>query len=108
MTFDSTLPDADLPLYEAEADTFYSIDLIAELTGVDTQTILRYQEQGFIRAVQTPPDDTATFDTETLRQLRRIEHLRATCAVNDAGLKLILDLLHEIEALRQERRQNLR
>jgi hypothetical protein len=44
------------------------------------------------------------FDDESLRSLRRIEHLRATCAVNDAGLKLILDLLREVERLRRERR----
>lgn len=52
--------------------------------------------------------ETPLFDVECLRQLRRIEHLRTSCEVNDTGLKLILDLLHETECLREERRQMLR
>jgi hypothetical protein len=52
--------------------------------------------------------DRPLFDAETLRRLRRIEHLRSTCGVNDAGLKLMLDLLHEVECLREERRRSAR
>ncbi|MEN3944144.1 chaperone modulator CbpM [Prosthecobacter sp. SYSU 5D2] len=108
MPADPTSHRADLPLYEAETDAQYTLDVITSLTGLDGQTIIRYQEQGFIRAVPAPAEEAPLFDEETLRQLRRIEHLRATCAVNDTGLKLILDLLHEVECLRQERLQSLR
>ncbi|TDU81300.1 MerR family transcriptional regulator/heat shock protein HspR [Prosthecobacter fusiformis] len=107
MTSDHSSTEAG-PLYEAETDTAYSIEVITELTGMDAQTIIRYQEQGFIRPASGQAADSALFDAESLRQLRRIEHLRSTCAVNDTGLKLILDLLHEIECLRQERRQSVR
>jgi DNA-binding transcriptional MerR regulator len=92
------------PVYDADMDHRYSIEVVAELTGVDAQTVIRYQEQGFIRPVSDDTDQTAIFDAETLRQLRRIEHLRTTCAVNDKGIRLILDLLDEVEILRQERR----
>ena len=98
----------DPPVYSAETDTRYSIEVIAELAGVNSQTVLYYQEQGFLRPDIRDANDTAFFDVECLRQLRRIEHLRSTCKVNDAGLKLILDLLHETECLREERRQMLR
>ncbi len=104
MNSDPFPPSADLPVYDAETDTCYSIEVIAELAGVNPQTVLHYQEQGFIRPAARNAADAALFDVECLRQLRRIGHLRATCAMNDAGLKLILDLLHQIECLREERR----
>jgi DNA-binding transcriptional MerR regulator len=31
--------------------------------------------------------------------LRRIEHLRTTCGVNLAGIKMILDLMNRLERL---------
>lgn len=105
MTPDFTTPSPDLPVYEEEVDIGYSIEVIAELAGVHTQTILHYQEQGFIRPSSREPGDQAVFDVECLRQIRRIGHLRETCEMNDAGLKLILDLLHQIELLREEQRQ---
>jgi DNA-binding transcriptional MerR regulator len=83
------------------SDTVYSLEVIAELANTDPQAVLHYQEIGLLSA--TP--DTATFDDEGLRRLRRIEHLRATCEVNHVGLKLILNLLDEVERLQQERRR---
>ena len=73
----------------------YTLDILAEITGVSTQTIVQYQEHGLIR-----PD----FDDETVRALRRIEHLRETCELNLAGLKLLTNLLEEVEQLRAELR----
>jgi MerR family transcriptional regulator/heat shock protein HspR len=108
MKSDPSPQAVDLPVYGDEPDASYSIEVIAELAGVDTRTILHYQEKGFIRPVAPESGEPALFDAECLRQLRRIEHLRATCGMNDAGLKLILDLLHEVECLRQERRQRTR
>jgi len=73
----------------------YTLDILAEITGVSTQTIVQYQEHGLIRS---------DFDDETVRALRRIEHLRETCELNLAGLKLLSSLLEEIEQLRAELR----
>ena len=75
----------------------YSLEIVARLSGLDAETILHYQEQGFIRPL---PDSEDRFDDEALRTLRRIEHLRDTCGVNDAGLRLILTLLDEVDRLR--------
>jgi DNA-binding transcriptional MerR regulator len=58
----------------------YSLEILAEITGVATQTIVQYQEHGLIRP---------QFDDETIRALRRIEHLRETCEMNLHGLKLL-------------------
>jgi DNA-binding transcriptional MerR regulator len=73
----------------------YTLEILAEITGVSTPTLVLYQEQGLIR-----PE----FDDETVRTLRRLEHLRETCELNLAGLKLITGLLEEVEQLREELR----
>lgn len=74
----------------------YTLEILAETTGVSTQTIVQYQEHGLLR-----PE----FDDETLRTLRRIQHLRETCEVNLNGLKLLTQLLDEVEQLRDELRR---
>lgn len=98
----------DSLVYDAETDIHYSIEVIAELAGINPQTVLHYQEQGFIRPTAGDEGNAKLFDVGFLRQLRLIEHLRATLEINDTGLKLMLELLHEIECLREERRQLLR
>ena len=82
----------DLPLYEPDADATYQLDIVAELTGISSQTILHYQEQGLIRSND--------LDDEAVHTLRRIEHLKQTCEANLSGLKLILDLMNEVEQLK--------
>lgn len=93
-----------LPLIEPDTDATYTLDVIASLTGVTSQTILHYQEQGLISPVAGSETEAGQFDAEALRTLRRIEHLRTTCAVNESGLKLILELMDEVEQLRTEAR----
>ncbi len=100
-----SLPPHALPVVDAEdTSCHYSVEIIAELTGVEPRTVLHYQQQGLIRPSVQEGGADAAFDTEGLRQLRRIEHLRANFGMNDAGLKLVIHLLHEVERLRQERR----
>lgn len=77
-------------------ETVYTLEVFARISGVNAETILRYQEQGFIR----PLDESGNrFDDEALRALRRIEHLRETCGMNETGLRLMLDLLDQVERL---------
>jgi len=85
-------PSLDAP----DEPASYSLEMVAEITGVSSQTILLYQEQGLI-----PP---AAFDDEALHTLRRIDYLRSTCETNLAGLRLILDLLDQVERLQSELR----
>ena len=80
----------------APAPQPYTLEILAEITGISTRTLIQYQEHGLIR-----PD----YDDETLRALRRVEHLRETCEVNLSGLRLILSLMEEIEQLRAELRK---
>ena len=82
----------------------YSVDVIAELIGVSTKTVLHYQELGVV----TPIRESDQFDTECLRQLSRLEHLRHQHELTDGAVRLIAGLLSEIEQLRDERRRRLR
>lgn len=88
---------ADPPLYEPEEQPAYNTEICARITGVSTETLLHYREQGFIRPVD---DSQNAFDDDALRTVRQIEHLRDTCGVNETGLRLILSLLDEVENLR--------
>lgn len=80
---------------EPTSEARYSLEIVSKLTGISNQTIIQYQEHGLIQSA---------FDDETIRALRRIEHLRETCEVNLAGLKLLTQLLDEVERLRAELR----
>lgn len=73
----------------------YSLEVLAETTGVSTHVIVQYQEHGLL---------PSRFDDEALRTLRRIEAIRETCEMNLRGLKLLTQLLDEVEQLRQELR----
>jgi DNA-binding transcriptional MerR regulator len=92
------------PIFESETDSTYTIETVAELAGVSVKTVLHYQELGVIRTSAQQQE----FDTETLWQLRRIEQLRHTHALGDSGVKLIAELLGEIEGLRHRLRQMTR
>lgn len=105
MSSDPTLPSAGPPDSNQETDLAYTLDVIAALAGVEATTVVRYHEQGFLRPVPPGGGGDLRFDVEGLRRLRRMEHLRATCGVNEAGLRLILGLLEEVEQLRGECRR---
>lgn len=91
----------DLPLFEPEADTTYSVEMIAQLSGVTNETILHYKEEGLIMSAGT---ESSAFPGEALRTVRRIEYLRARSGANTAGLKLLLSLMDEVERLRDDLR----
>ena len=59
--------DANLPVYGEDADICFTIEVIAELAGVDPETVLHYQEMGFIRPTDTEKENTPLFDAECLR-----------------------------------------
>jgi DNA-binding transcriptional MerR regulator len=85
-----------LPLYEPDEQAAYTLDVVAQITGISSQTIIRYQEQGLL--------PTGRLNDETVRILRRIHHLQGDLGFNESGLRLILNLMDEVERLRSELR----
>lgn len=73
----------------------YTLEVLAQLTGLSTQVLVSYQEHGIIQP---------QYDDDTVRRLRRIEHLRESCEMNLEGLRLMARLLDEVEHLREELR----
>jgi hypothetical protein len=73
-----------------------ALEIVSKITGISSQTVLHYQETGLIR-----PSD---YDDETVRTLRRIEHLHSSLGVNEPGLRLILKLMEEVDRLQNDLR----
>ena len=73
----------------------YTLEVLAQLTGLSTQVLVSYQEHGIIQP---------QYDDDTVRRLRRIEHLRESCEMNLEGMRLMARLLDEVERLREELR----
>jgi DNA-binding transcriptional MerR regulator len=88
----------------ADGGSTYTLDVLCELVGVSSQTILHYQEHGLIVPAATTSRAAGRFDDETLRTLRRIEHLRAHYEMNLRSLKFTLGLLGELERLQDDLR----
>ncbi|MCW0221380.1 MAG: MerR family transcriptional regulator [Prosthecobacter sp.] len=85
-----------------EDASYYTMEILSQITGVSTQTILLYEEHGIIR----PADESKRlFDDECVRALRRLQHLRDQCEMNLTGLKMLAQLLEEVEQLREELRR---
>ena len=91
-------------MYDPESETVYSLEVVAELAGLTIQTVLHYHEIGVI----SPATQALEFDTEGLRQLRRIEHIRRAHELSDSGLRFVLKLLREVEQLQLELRRRVR
>ena len=99
----------DPPLIDADPEATYTLEVVAELTGVSTQTILLYQEHGLLRSVAPHRaqlhSGALRFDLEALRALRRIEQLRSQFEMNVAGLRAMMQLLDEVERLQASLRE---
>ena len=93
----------DQLIHGDDPEMTYSVEVVAELIGVSTKTVLHYQELGVV----TPIRESDQFDTECLRQLSRLEHLRNQHELTDGAVRLVAGLLSEIEHLRDERRRRL-
>lgn len=92
-----------LPLYEPAEGAGYTLEAAAAITGVASQTILLYEEHGLLAPLRGAGE--VRFDDEALRTLRRIERLRAGCAMSLGGVRLVLSLLDEVERLSEDLRR---
>jgi DNA-binding transcriptional MerR regulator len=80
----------------------YTIEAIANLAQVPRRLIVLYYKHGLVVPSSKLPDRGWYFDDQAIHILRRIEYLRTTCGMNLAGIKLILNLMKEVERLREE------
>ena len=88
--------------FESMAENVYSIETVVQITQTPRHQIAVYCLHGVISPVTAPERDGWWFDDEAIRVLRRIECLRVDYGMNLAGLRIISELLREVERLREE------
>jgi MerR family transcriptional regulator/heat shock protein HspR len=91
--------------FDILTESVYTIELLADLAGVEPPVIIEYCEVGILRPRQGAPE--RVFDADALRILRRAEHLRAACGANLSGVRMMLEMMDEIERLRVELRRRM-
>lgn len=83
------------------SDTLYDLDVVSKRLGVKPVVVRRYARMGLVvpsgwrgrEALYTPAD---------LARLRRIVRLTRDVGLNSAGVEVVLRLLDQVEALRDE------
>lgn len=90
-----------IELFEPDPNTLYTIDATARLADVSRRAILVYYKHGLVAPVANE-DGAYHFNDDAIRVLRRIEYLRCACGLNFPGIKLVLNLMNEVERLQAE------
>ncbi len=84
-----------------ETDTVFTLSEICERCGVRAEMIVEMVEYGIVTPLE-PATKRWQFSTDALLRLRRAQRLQRDLKLNLSGLALTLELLDEIEALRDE------
>jgi DNA-binding transcriptional MerR regulator len=92
-------PTLDIQLFEPPPGEVYTIEATAQLVDVPRRTIVRYCRYHLVAPAFDPAWTGYRFDRRAIRRLRRIEELRPLCRDTLGSIKIILDLMDEIERL---------
>jgi MerR family transcriptional regulator/heat shock protein HspR len=90
-------PEADR---RGEDRAVYIISVAAELAGVHPQTLRIYERKGLVSPKRTA-GNTRRYSERDIRRLRTIQELTQEHRVNLAGARMIIDLVAEVERLRE-------
>jgi MerR family transcriptional regulator/heat shock protein HspR len=83
-----------------EDHAVYIISVAAELAGVHPQTLRIYERKGLVRPQRTS-GNTRRYSDRDIELLREIQDLTQDRGVNLAGVKMIIEMQAELEALRR-------
>ena len=95
-------PSRWLQLFDPPADTVYTIEAAAQITGLPRRAILVYCKHRLLSPLFDTRAEGYSFDGDGIRSLRRIEALRTVCGDDFAGIRIILDLTKELERLQAD------
>jgi DNA-binding transcriptional MerR regulator len=87
---------------EHSMGAMYTIETIADLAQVPRRLIVLYHKHGLVVPAEKSPDSGWYFDDKAIHVVRRIEYLRRACGMNLTGIKLMMNLMKEVERLREE------
>jgi MerR family transcriptional regulator, heat shock protein HspR len=79
----------------------YMISVAAELVGMHPQTLRIYESKGLVRPGRTP-GGTRLYSERDLERLREIQRLTTELGLNLAGVRRVIALEDELEALRRQ------
>ena len=99
-----TIEFVQLTVINPEAGKLFDLRTAAKDTAVDPDGIRAYCREGLVRAIDYKEDGEPLFDEDAIYWLRRIQNLRTEMQLEGRGLRIVLDLLREVEQLRQELR----
>jgi DNA-binding transcriptional MerR regulator len=97
------VPPQAIELFDPPSSTVYTIEATAQLVDVPRRAILRYCQRRLLSPTSDPLRSGFYFDRSGIRRLRRIEGLRPLCCDALASIKIILDLMDEVERLNGQR-----
>jgi MerR family transcriptional regulator/heat shock protein HspR len=84
----------------ADDRAVYIISVAAELAGVHPQTLRIYERKGLLRPKRTS-GNTRRYSERDIELLQRIQDLTQERRINLAGVKLVIEMQAEIDALRE-------
>ena len=79
----------------------YIISVAAELAGVHPQTLRIYERKGLVNPKRTS-GNTRRYSDRDIEMLRQIQDLTQDRGINLAGVKVIIEMQAELEALRRK------
>ena len=89
-------------MFEPDPGIVYTLEEASHIAHVPRHNILVYYKHGLISPMADPDRCGYYFNDETIRTLRRIGYLQAACGVNLNGVRVILNLMKEVERLREQ------
>jgi MerR family transcriptional regulator/heat shock protein HspR len=87
-----------------EERAVYVISVAAELAGVHPQTLRIYERKGLVRPKRTSGNSRRYSDRD-IDLLKQIQEMTQERGINLAGVKLIIELEAELQALRAKTRE---
>jgi hypothetical protein len=94
-----------LTVLNPEAGKLYDVRAAAEYTAVDPDGIRTYCREGLVRVIEYKENGEPLLDEDGIYWLRRIQDLRTEMRLEGPMLRIVLDLMQEVERLRQEVRR---
>ena len=78
----------------------YVISVAAELAGVHPQTLRMYERKGLVHPFRTA-GNVRRYSEDDIARLQAIQRLTQELGINLAGVRLIIEMQEEVEALRR-------
>lgn len=93
-----------IEVYAPDPAVSYTIEQAAQLAHLPRRRIARYCQSGLVSTIMDPESGGWLFNDEGVRRLRQLEAPREVCGLNLRALRLVMELMTEIERLQEELR----